>query len=341
MPLISVIIVNYNGEKFLRDCVNSLLNQTVSDFEIVIVDNGSDEDSISYLKSLNNPKIKTVFLEKNHGFGYANNKGFEISEGKFIVILNNDTVVKSDFLEKIIDPFFCDIPQIGMVAPLIVYKDNPSIIDKAGGHLVYFDGINRGRGCQEELSEKYLKKGEVLIPDGCAACFKRELIEEGGFFDSDFFLYGEDTDLGLRYLRMGYVCYYQPEAVVYHVHSGTAGKYSKLKAYYVERNRIFVLIKNFPFFCVLLSPFFTLIRYVFQALSVISGRGSAGEFAKNYSSFDLIKVLIKANFDALKEFPRYWAKRKKNVKIFKISGVSFCNKIWKFFLSPVELAFKK
>ncbi len=340
MPAISVIIVNYNGEKYLPNCINSLLNQTLKDFEIVIVDNGSTDSSLNYLKQLENKKVKAVFLEENLGFGAGNNIGFKHCSGEYIVLLNNDTVVKEDFLENVIKPFKLS-KEIGMVAPLILFKFNPDTIDKAGGHLVYFDGLNRGRGCQEKLSEKYLTPGYVLIPDGCAACFKRELIENYGFFDEEFFLYGEDTDLGLRYVRAGYKCYYQPEAVVFHFHSATAGEYSRPKAYYVERNRVFVLVKNFPFFCILISPFFTFIRYLFQALSVFFRKGSAGEFTREYGSFELLKILVKANFDALKKLPYYWKKRRKITGFFKIGDLAFCRKIWDFFLSPVELAFKK
>ncbi len=340
MVEVSVIIVNYNGEKYLKNCIDSLLNQTLKDFEIIIVDNGSTDSSVKYLKSLKNEKIKTLFLDKNYGFGIGNNRGFEIAKGKFIVIINNDTEVKEDFLENLVKPFEKD-EKIGMVAPLILFKDKPDTIDKAGGHLVYFDGLNRGRGCQEKLSEKYLKPCYTLIPDGCAACFKREVIEKFGFFDEDFFLYGEDTDLGLRYVRGGYRCFYQPEAVVFHMHSATAGEYSKLKAYYVERNRIFVLVKNFPFFCIFLSPFFTFWRYFFQGISVFLKKGSAGEFTKQYGSFELLKVLVKANIDAFKQLPLFLRKRKEIKTITKVKGVEFCKKIWDFFLSPVELAFKK
>lgn len=337
---ISVIIVNYNGEKYLKNCLNSLLNQTIDNFEVIVVDNGSTDSSVQFLKDFKDERVKTVFLEKNYGFGAGNNRGFEISRGRFIVILNNDTEVKKDFLENLIKPFEKD-KSIGMVAPLIVFKDNPEIIDKAGGHLVYFDGLNRGRGCQEKLNEKYLKPCYTLIPDGCAACFKRKVIEELGFFDKDFFLYGEDTDLGLRYLNAGYRCFYQPQSIVYHLHSATAGEYSKLKAYYVERNRVFVLVKNFPLFCVLISPLFTLIRYFFQAISAFVKKGSAGEFTKQYSAFELLTVLIKANIDALKQLPLYLKKRREINSYKKIGGFRFCKKIWDFFLSPVELAFKK
>ncbi len=340
LPLISVIIVNYNGESYLSDCINSLLNQTYNNFEIIVVDNGSSDSSVNYLKKVQGEKIKVIFLEKNSGFGAGNNEGFKHSRGDYIVLLNNDTQVENDFLEKIIKPFEIE-ESIGMVAPLILFKNNPDTIDKAGGHLVYFDGLNRGRGCQEKLNKYYLKPGYVLIPDGCACCFKRELIERFGFFDEDFFLYGEDTDLGLRYLRAGYKCYYQPESIVYHYHSATAGEYSKLKAYYVERNRVFVLIKNFPLLCILISPFFTLLRYFFQAFSAIFKKGSAGEFANQYGSFELLKILLKANFDALKEIPYYLKKRRKLKETVRLSGWEFCLKIWDFFLSPVELAFKK
>ncbi len=340
MPLVSVIIVNYNGQGYIEPCIESVLNQSFEDFEIIVVDNNSEDKSKIFLESLNEKKIKVVFLDKNYGFGYANNVGFRKSSGKFIVILNNDAEVDRDFLKEIVKPFNIDA-KIGMVAPLILLKNSPDTIDKAGGHLLYPDGINRGRGCMEKLSKKYLVDGYVLIPDGCAACFKRSVIDECGFFDEDFFLYGEDTDLGLRYLRAGYRCYYTHKAIVYHNHSAISGLYSSMKAFYVERNRVFVLIKNFPFLCLVFSPVFTFVRYFFQAVSVFLKKGSAGEFAREHSSFALLKILISANVDALFSIRKFLKKRKENRSLFKMGGFEFCRFLKAFFLSPVELAFKR
>jgi len=338
MATVSVIIASYNGLHFLKNCLRSLSNQTYAEFEVIVVDNGSTDGSPNWLTQSPYPFVKSVLLEQNFGFGIANNRGFDAASGNIIVILNNDTIVPKNFLEKLIEPL--ESADVDMVAPLIVYKDHPDIVDKAGGHLFYPDGLNRGRGCGEKLIPRYQTAGKCFYPDGCAAAFRKELIEKAGFFDEDFFLYGEDTDLGLRYRRAGAACRYQPDAVVHHVHSGTAGKYSPDKAYYVERNRWYVMIKNLPWFWILISPLFTFIRYFFQAIAVLMGKGSPGRFTEGHSRLELLKTLYRANRDGLKAIPSLLKKRKKLKPLFTVGGFAFSRLMLRYFLSPVKIAFR-
>jgi len=338
MATVSVILANYNGLHFLKDCLESLSKQTYPEFEVVVVDNGSTDSSADWLNAAPYPFVKPVLLEQNSGFGIANNRGFEMATGTIIVILNNDTILPENFLEKLIEPL--ENKDVDMVAPLIVYRDRPDVIDKAGGHLFYPDGLNRGRGCGKKLTSDYQRAGNCFYPDGCAAAFRRELIEKAGFFDEDFFLYGEDTDLGLRYRRAGANCQFQPAAVVHHIHSGTAGKYSPDKAYYVERNRWYVLIKNLPWFWILVSPMFTFIRYFFQAIAVLMGKGSPGRFAEGYSRMELLKTLYRANRDGLKAIPVLLKKRKQLKPLFTVGSSAFSRLMVRYFLSPVKIAFR-
>lgn len=338
MATVSVIIANYNGLHFLKDCLKSLSNQTYREFEVIVVDNGSTDGSANWLNATPYPFLKPLLLEQNFGFGIANNRGYDTTSGDIIIILNNDTILPENFLEKLIAPL--QNADIDMVAPLIVYKDRPDVVDKAGGHLFYPDGLNRGRGCEERLTARYQKAGKCFYPDGCAAAFRRTLIERAGFFDEDFFLYGEDTDLGLRYRRAGAACIFQPEAVVYHIHSGTAGKYSPDKAYYVERNRWYVMIKNLPWFWILVSPLFTFIRYFFQAIAVFMGKGSPGRFAEGHSRLELLKTLYRANRDGIKAIPKLLKKRKKLNPLFTVGGFAFSRLMIRYFLSPIRIAFR-
>ncbi len=338
MSTVSIIVANYNGLHFLKDCLESLSKQTFSNFEVLVVDNGSGDGSADWLSALPYPFVKPVLLEKNFGFGIANNRGFDAASGDIIVILNNDTLLPEDFLDKLIKPL--EDKTVDMVAPLIVYKDRPDIVDKAGGHLFYPDGLNRGRGCGEKLAPRHKKAVGCFYPDGCSAAFRRQLIEKAGFFDEDFFLYGEDTDLGLRYRRTGATCRYQPEAIVYHVHSGTAGKYSPDKAYFVERNRWYVMVKNLPWFWILISPIFTFIRYFFQAIAALMGKGSPGRFAEGHSRLALLKTLYRANRDGLKTIPALLKKRKQLKPLFTVGGFAFSRLMIRYFLSPVKIAFR-
>jgi len=338
MATVSVIIANYNGLHFLKDCLESLSKQTYPDFEVIVVDNGSTDGSVNWLNATPYPFVKPVLLGENSGFGIANNRGYDIATGEIIVILNNDTILPENFLEKLIEPL--EKKDVDMVAPLIVYKDRPDVVDKAGGHLFYPDGLNRGRGCGEKLTPHYRKAGDCFYPDGCAGAFRRELIEKAGFFDEDFFLYGEDTDLGLRYRRTGAKCEFQPAAVVHHVHSGTAGKYSPDKAYYVERNRWYVLIKNLPWFWILVSPMFTFIRYFFQAIATLAGKGSPGRFAEGHSRLALLKTVYRANRDGIKAIPTLLKKRKQLKPLFTVGSSAFSWLMLKYFLSPIQIAFR-
>ena len=335
----SIIIVNYNGRYLLKNCLESLSRQDTRDFEVIVVDNGSKDGSVAWLETLQYPWIELIKLDSNLGFGVANNRGYAVSRGKYIVILNNDTELPPDFVRSIIAPF--RDPEISMVAPLILFRNHPNIVDKAGGHRLYPDGLNRGRGCGRPLSPAWLNPGECFYPDGCAAGFRRELIEKAGFFDEEFFLYGEDTDLGVRYRRFGARCHYEPRAVVHHIHSATAGKYSPQKAYFVERNRYRILFLNFPMFWILLSPLFTFIRYGFQSLAVLLRRGSPGNYTRNHSRASLLTTLYRANRDGIRMIPDLLKKRRIVQKGFTVGFFSFTRLLLRYFLSPVELAFRE
>lgn len=335
---VSIIIVNYNGLHLLKNCLNSLSRQDVRGFEVIVVDNGSRDGSAGWLSTCQHPWLKTVKLDANTGFGPANNRGFEVSSGSVVAILNNDTEVPRDFVRMLVQPFTDDT--VSMVAPLIVYRNDSDTIDKAGGHHFYPDGLNRGRGCGMPLSERWLQPGPCFYPDGCAAAFRRELIERAGFFDEEFFLYGEDTDLGLRYRRMGATCIYEPRARVLHVHSATAGKYSSEKAYYVERNRYAVLFRNLPWFWILVSPLFTLVRYLFQGIAVLMGKGSPGQFSGTHSRRELLRTLYRANRDGVRSIPRLLRERRRLKRQFTTGGWVFSRLLLRYMLSPTELAFR-
>lgn len=335
----SVIIVNYNGRYLLKKCLTCLSLQDTRDFEVIVVDNGSRDGSVNWLQALQYPWLKLVLLDRNTGFGIANNRGFNISSGKYIVILNNDTEVPPDFIQTITAPF--QETHIDMVAPLIVYRDNPEIVDKAGGHRLYPDGLNRGRACGRPLKQKHTMPGDCFYPDGCAAAFRRSLLASAGFFDEGFFLYGEDTELGLRYYRFGARCYYQPAARVYHVHSATAGKYSPQKAYFVERNRYRILFLCFPWVWILLSPLFTLVRYGFQGIAALFGIGSPGAFSKDHSRGELLSTLYRANRDGIRMIPELLRIRRERKHLYRTGTLRFTASLFRYFLSPLEIAFRK
>jgi len=229
---------------------------------------------------------------------------------------------------------------IGMCASKILCYDDPQVIDNVG-HLIYRDGLNRGRGRLEKDVGQYEGIEEVLFPSGCAALYRREMLEEIGLFDEDFFAYGDDTDLGLRGRWAGWKCLYVPKAVVYHKYSGSTGSYSAFKAFYVERNRVWIAIKYFPFILLFVSPYYTLKRFIFQAYGALTGQGAAGRFVQESSRGKLLLMLFKAYLSALKGLPKMWQKRREIWKLKRVPNKKIQEWFGTFGMSVQELALKE
>lgn len=312
-PLISIIILNWNGKKYLKDCFDSLESQTYPNFEIILVDNGSEDGSVKFVRE-NFPQIKIIGNKKNLGFAKGNNIGIKLAKGKYIFVLNNDTKVEKNCLENLVEAAEKD-DKIGMCAPKILSFGNPQIIDSVGLNI-YFDGMSRGRGRMEIDDGKYNKIEEILFPSGCAALYRKTMIDEIGLFDENFFAYCEDTDLGLRGRLAGWKAILVPSATVYHHYSGSTEKYSDFKAFLVERNHFWVALKNFPLSLLFLVPFYTLLRYFFTIYGILIKQGPAAKF--HSSKLKLPLILIGAYISTLKGMPRILKKRKfiqKNKKI--------------------------
>lgn len=308
MKTISVIIANLNGEKYLPDCLASLSAQTFRDFEVIVVDNGSTDGSLGLLKK-DFPWVKVIALKENAGFARGNNIGFEGSSSEYVATLNNDTVAEPGWLQALHDAAASD-SAVGMVASKIYLGREGSELDSAG-MLIYPDGMSRQRGRGEKDEGQYDATREVLFPSACAALYRREMLRKIGHFDEDFFSYCEDTDLGLRGRLAGWQARLAPAAVVHHLYSGTGGKYSAFKAFLVERNHLWVLLKNMPPGYILISPFYTVRRYAVQVYGLLSGKGSVARFAENSRTSQLIAIVIKAYYHAFMKFPLMTRKRKK------------------------------
>ncbi len=305
---VSVLIVNWNGLHLLEPCFEALKNQTVAPHEVIVVDNGSRDGSPSFLEKQEWSILKTLFLDENRGFSGGNNAGFPLVTGDVVALLNNDTVVDPEWIAQAV-PLFQD-PSVGMVACKTLRLEDPGVIDKAG-HLIYPDGLNRGRGSGCPDGPEFQKQTEVLWPDGGAGFYRKSMLDETGYFDDRFFLYGEDAELGMRGRWAGYRCIYQPKSKLLHHQSATLGKGSSKKIYYIERNRIWVLIKTFPISYIFLSPVHSLLRYFMNVISLLSNRGAAAGFRQRSSGLALAGALIKALFHGLLGIPIMWSRRKK------------------------------
>jgi GT2 family glycosyltransferase len=337
-PPVSVIIVNWNGRDCLKDCLDSLRAQTFPDFEVILVDNGSTDGSVQYLRENYSGWVRVLSNPRNEGFSGGNNRGIRASLGKYVVLLNNDARADSRWLEEMVKAAE-ENPRAGMLACKIYLQGGARIIDNVG-HLMYRDGLNRGKGRLEPDRGQYEEIEEVFFPSGCAALYRRKMLDEVGLFDEDFFAYGDDTDLGFKGRLAGWKCLYVPKAVVHHRYSQSSGAYSPLKAFYAERNRVWIAVKYFPLSLLLESPFFTFLRFAFQGYGALAGRGAAGRFSEAYSPGQLLHILLKAYLAAFRGLPGMWKKRREIKKYTRVSEREIRGWFCRFGMSAREISWK-
>jgi GT2 family glycosyltransferase len=337
-PLVSVVIPNVNGREMLLGCLRSLERQTFKDFEVIVVDNGSSDGSAEAVKA-EFPWLGVVIENRtNLGFARACNQGIEAADGEYIALLNNDTEAHPDWLSELVRAAG-ENPATGMFASKTLFFDRRDTIDTAG-HLVYPDGLNRGRGRMEVDRGQYDAKTDVFSPSGCAALYWTKMFDEIGVFDEHHFAYGDDIDIGIRARLAGWKCVFVPGAVVYHMYSATTGEYSPLKLYLVERNRIWIVWKYFPAKRLLLAPFYTKIRYFFHLFGVLARKGASGRSASRYSVGRLFWSLCMAYWDALGDFPRVWKERRSMMKLKKISNREIDRWFHDYRISAREIALR-
>jgi GT2 family glycosyltransferase len=335
--LASIIVVNWNGIGFIRDCLQSARRQTYSPVELIVVDNGSTDGSREWLRANAARSYRLIEFDVNTGFGAGANAGIRASSGEFIALLNNDAVADDQWLACLIEA--ARDPGTGMAASKILFHDRRDVIDKAG-HLLYPDGLNRGRGAGEIDKGQYDSEGEILFPDGCAALYRRQMLDDIGLFDEQFFAYGDDAELGLRGRWRGWRCAYAPAARVYHRHSSSLGKYSPFKAYLVERNRFWVAVKLLPWPVLILSPAYTMWRFFWHAWSIGQGRGLAGGVARDHSAGRLLGALVKAYVSGVLGLAPILRKRREIFSNRKVPNSEFFRMMRRYRISARELAIR-
>ena len=311
-PKVSVILVNWNGKKFLPVCLKSLQDQTFTDFEVILVDSGSHDGSVELLREAY-PWVRLVLLDSNTGFANGNNRGFSIARGStYIIALNNDTQVDPHWLEELVAVAESS-PEVGMVGSRICTWDNHDIIDSLGVTLCP-DGMSRGYKRNAHFSALSVAKIEkILLPSACSALYRRKMLDEIGFFDDDLFVYCDDTDLGLRGRLAGWQALLARDSIVYHRYSSTGGVFSPQKLYLVERNHFWAAMKSFPLTMLLALPFWTIVRYFVQTKLVLEAKGAGGQF-RNSSPKDLIKAVLRGIWDAARGLPSISRKRRSMIR---------------------------
>ncbi|MFQ5666427.1 MAG: glycosyltransferase family 2 protein [Candidatus Binatia bacterium] len=304
----TAIVVNWNGRDHLEGCLGSLLQQTLPGPEVLLVDNGSTDGSLAFARERFGDSIRILTHATNLGYGSALNAGIRAARGRYLFALNNDTEVAPGCLAALVGAAD-EHPSAGSFAPKILSFDARNVIDNAG-HVLYPDGVSRGRGRLETDRGQYDREEDILLPSGCAVLLRREMLVDIGLFDEDLFAYCEDTDLGLRAQLAGWRCRYVPAARVYHKYSASTAGYSPLKAYLVERNRAWVALKCLPAPILVLSPVFTLLRLGAQAIGALTRRGAAGRFVGDHSLGTLLGVFFRAVTAAARGLPHAWRKRR-------------------------------
>ncbi len=245
-PLISIIIPNWNGKKFLKVCLDSLKKQTFRDFETIIVDNGSEDGSIEYLEK-NYEWVRIVALPENIGFAGGCNRGMEAAEGAWVLLMNNDTEADPDWL-KHVALAIKEKPEYSFFSTKILMFNQRDMLDGTG------DFMSRSlfvfRYGQFDIDKgQYDDLGEIFSPCGASAVYKKAMLDDIGMLDEDFFAYLEDIELGFRAHLAGYKGWFIPDSKIYHI--GGASTDSEQMSPWVYRqnirNMFLVFFKCYPF----------------------------------------------------------------------------------------------
>ncbi len=239
----SIVIPNWNGQRFLKACFDSIERQTYSEYEVLMVDNGSVDDSIKFTEK-NYPKVKIIKLPENIGFSPAVNIGIKAAQNDYIFLLNNDTELDKNFLaetKKGIEQH----PEAGFFATKMLDFKNHAILDSCGDGMSW-SGRFYNIGSLEKDGQKYDDEKFVFGACGGAAIYKKEVFESIGYFDSDFFAYVEDVDISFRAQLAGFQCLFIPAARVYHIGSATTGKKSGFSFKMMIKNHFHLIYKNYP-----------------------------------------------------------------------------------------------
>jgi len=282
----TIIIPNWNGEKWLGGCLDALSNQDYTNFRTIVVDNGSEDHSRELLRTTY-PWVETILLPENKGFACAVNIGIKASRTEYIVLLNNDTIPSREWLNALHEMIQSSPPDVGSLASCMVMMDNPLFIDDAGDILDWFGSAEK-RGHCHPVSE-YSDAVEVFSACAGAALYRRSALEKTGLFDETFESYLEDIDLGLRLRIAGHRCIYVPQAVIRHKGHGSA----ILKEKYIinmTRNRTIMFLKNIPVFLLIKHAPLIIAGQVWYALTYHNPRASIRGYG---SCIHLIPAMIK------------------------------------------------
>jgi len=246
-PFVSIILLGYNSEKDIKECIDSLKKQTYNNFEIIFVDNNSNDDSVKFIKQ-NYPNVKLILNKKNYGFSKGNNIGIKNSKGDYIVILNTDTILDKLWLKNLVKA--AKETDYDILQSKILFFDNKRI--NTIGNLIHYLGYSFCGGYGKVDYEINSNVKEITSASGCCMLIKIPIFDRVGFLDEKMFMYYEDTDFSWRARLMGSKIGLVPNSIVYHKYKFSK---NKNKFYFLERNRLISILKNYSLKSLLLiSP---------------------------------------------------------------------------------------
>ena len=317
MPdLAYVVILNWNGRDYIRDCLKSVLQQSYPRYRILVVDNCSTDGSREIIAG-EFSEVKLVPLPDNLHFARGTNAGIREAlkdpECTHILTLNNDTRVDPEWLTELMRV----AADVGMVASKLLLMDQPHIINSTGLTIAP-DGSALDRGWNQVDQGQYDRSDDVFGPTAGAALYRRDLIDNIGLFDEEFVAYYEDVDLAWRSRLAGWQARYAPRAVVYHKFSASHGRGSSLKTYLCERNRIWNLVHNYPWRYAALTVPWNSARVLAGPLPWNGGREPASSRIQN-PVFETARAMARARVDAYAGIPRALAKRRARAAASRVS----------------------
>jgi GT2 family glycosyltransferase len=301
--IVTVVVPTLGADDALAGCLRALETQTFERFDVVVVDNSG----MNRVQA-GGARVRVIANARNVGFGSAVNQAIRSSDAPYVAALNDDAEADPAWLERLVAAAEAR-PRAGMFASEVRLAES-GMLDSTG-MLIAADGSSKQRG-HLDAPEIFAQEHDALCPSGSAALYRRTMLDQVGLFDETFFLYCEDTDLGLRARRAGWECGYVAGATVRHRYSHSAGRASPLKAYYVERNRLFTAIKNLPFGMLVKAPFYAAARYFWHVVSMLEGRGKVAEFRQaGYSAALLPFLVFRAHFATLARMPYLISERRR------------------------------
>ena len=242
-PFISILVLNWNGERFLQRCLNAISAQTFRDFEVLVLDNASTDGSSEGIETAW-PGFQIHRYEQNLGFAQGNNRGARFARGEWLVFLNNDAFPEPDWLLELVRAVR-ENPDFSFFSSRLLYADQPDLV-QSSGDIYNISGYAWPRDNNIPSEQAHHTTEEVFSPSAAAAMYRREAFIEAGGFDEEFSSHHEDVDLGFRLRLLGHRCLYVHSAVVLHIGSASFGRESDRTVYQVQRNVVWSFMTNMP-----------------------------------------------------------------------------------------------